>query len=40
MMANYCQSHGARKEALEFLLMAGRKEEAFVIAQTQDEMDA
>lgn len=39
MLANYCESKGQRKEAIEFLMMAGKHEEAFVIAQTTDEMD-
>lgn len=40
MLAEHCEKGGNRKEAIEFMLMAGKKEEAFVIAQSHDEMDA
>jgi len=40
MLAEYCEKSGNRAEAVEFMLMAGKKEEAFVIAQSHDEMDA
>lgn len=39
MVASYCEKRGLRKEAVEFLIMANRKEEAFIIAQTHGEMD-
>lgn len=39
MMALQCERKGSRKEAIEFLMMAGKTEEAFIIAQTNDEMD-
>jgi WD repeat-containing protein 19 len=32
MIANYCETQGAKKEAIEFLVLAGKREEAFVIA--------
>lgn len=34
MIANYCETQGAKKEAIEFLVLAGKREEAFVIAQS------
>lgn len=38
MIANYCEHSGAKKEAIEFLVLAGRRDEAFIIAQTHQEM--
>ena len=32
MIANYCETQGAKKEAIEFLVLAGKREEAFIIA--------
>jgi hypothetical protein len=32
MIANYCEHSGAKKEAIEFLVLAGRRDEAFIIA--------
>jgi WD repeat-containing protein 19 len=32
MIANYCETQGAKKEAIEFLVLGGKREEAFVIA--------
>jgi len=32
MIANYCETQGAKKEAIEFLVRAGKREEAFIIA--------
>jgi WD repeat-containing protein 19 len=32
MVANYCEKKGSKAEAVEFLIMAGKKEEAFAIA--------
>lgn len=40
MVASYCERRGAKAEAIEFLIMAGKKEEAFALAQTHAEMDA
>jgi len=39
MIANWCETHGAKKEAIEFLVLAGKREEAFIIAQSHQEMD-
>jgi WD repeat-containing protein 19 len=39
MIANYCETKGAKKEAIEFLIMAGKRDEAFVIAQSHEEME-
>ena len=39
MIANHCETQGAKKEAIEFLVLAGKREEAFVIAQSHQEMD-
>lgn len=32
MIASHCETQGAKKEAIEFLVLAGKREEAFVIA--------
>lgn len=32
MLANYCEKKGTKKETIEFLILAGKKEEAFVLA--------
>lgn len=39
MIANHCETQGAKKEAIEFLVLAGKREEAFIIAQSHQEMD-
>lgn len=39
MVASYCEKRGSKKDAIEFLLMAGKKEEAFTLAQSHSEMD-
>ena len=39
MVASYCEKRGSKKEAIEFLLMAGKKEEAFILAQSHGEME-
>ena len=39
LLAKHCETLGARKEAIEFRIMAGQREEAFVMAQSHDEMD-
>ena len=38
-MAKYCEKRGYWREAVEFSIMANRKEEAFVMAQSHGEMD-
>ena len=32
MISNYCVKKGEHREAIEFLLLAGKKEEAFLLA--------
>jgi len=32
MIANYCETRGSKKEAIEFLVLGGKREDAFVIA--------
>lgn len=39
MIAQYCETKGAKKEAIEFLILGGKKENAFVIAQSHQEID-
>lgn len=39
MIANYCETRGFKKEAIEFLVLGGKRENAFVIAQSHQEMD-
>ncbi len=39
MVANVCDKRGMKSEAVEFLIMGGKKEEAFIMAQAQGEMD-
>jgi len=39
MIAQYCETKGAKKEAIEFLILGGKRENAFVIAQSHQEMD-
>jgi WD repeat-containing protein 19 len=39
MIAAYCETSGAKREAIEFLVLAGRRDEAFIIAQSHQEMD-
>ena len=39
MISNYCETRGAKKEAIEFLILGGKREEAFIIAQSYHEMD-
>lgn len=39
MVAATCDKRGSKAEAVEFLIMAGKKEEAFTLAQTHGEMD-
>lgn len=39
MIANYCETKGAKKEAIEFLVLGGKRDNAFVIAQSHQEMD-
>jgi hypothetical protein len=33
-IAQYCETKGAKKEAIEFLIVGGKRENAFVIAQS------
>jgi WD repeat-containing protein 19 len=39
MVANYCEKRGMKKDAIEFMIMANRKEEAFILAQSHGEME-
>lgn len=39
MIANYCETKGAKKEAIEFLVLGGQRENAFIIAQSHQQMD-
>lgn len=39
MMADHLEGKGARNEAVEFLVMAGKREDAFVMAQSYDLME-
>lgn len=39
MLANFCELKGSKKEAIEFLVLGGKRENAFVIAQSHQEMD-
>lgn len=39
MIANYCETKGAKKEAIEFLVLGGSRENAFIIAQSHQQMD-
>jgi WD repeat-containing protein 19 len=39
MIATYCEQKGSKKEAIEFLVLGGKRENAFVIAQSHQEMD-
>jgi hypothetical protein len=32
MIANHCEKLGHKKEAIEFLVLAGKRDEAFIIA--------
>jgi hypothetical protein len=32
MIAEWCEKNGAKKEAIEFLVLSGKREEAFIIA--------
>lgn len=32
VIASYCDKRGSKAEAIEFLILAGKKEEAFTIA--------
>lgn len=34
MIATYCEQKGSKKEAIEFLVLGGKRENAFVIAQS------
>lgn len=39
MIADYCAKRGAKKDSIEFLILAGQREEAFQIAERNDDMD-
>lgn len=39
MIAEYCSKRGAKKDSIEFLILAGQREEAFGIAESNDDMD-
>lgn len=39
MIADYCAKRGAKKDSIEFLILAGSKAEAFKIATENEEMD-
>ena len=39
MIAEYCSKRGAKKDSIEFLILAGQREEAFKIAEQNDDMD-
>lgn len=39
MIADFCETKGAKKEAIEFLILGNKRENAFVIAQSHQEMD-
>lgn len=39
MIAKYCETRGFKKEAIEFLVLGGKREEAFIIAQSHQVMD-
>jgi WD repeat-containing protein 19 len=39
LVANYCSKRGMYREAVEYLLLANKKEEAFVLAQSHDQME-
>lgn len=39
MLADYCNEKGNHKEAIEFMLLADRREEAYVMAQSHNEME-
>ena len=39
MLAQYCEKKGTKAEAIEFLLIGGRKDEAFILAQSHGEME-
>ena len=40
ILSNYCVKKGEHAEAIEFLLLAGKKEEAFLLAQSYDEINS
>jgi len=39
MISDYVQNKGAKLESIEFLVLGGKREEAFVLAQSHGEMD-
>lgn len=40
MVAQQCEKRGNKAEAVEFKILAGKKEEAFTLAQSSNQMDA
>ncbi|CAK84014.1 unnamed protein product (macronuclear) [Paramecium tetraurelia] len=40
MVAQYCERRGSKAEAVEFLILAEKKEQAFALAQNYNEMDS
>ncbi|CAD8104509.1 unnamed protein product [Paramecium primaurelia] len=40
MVAQYCERRGSKAEAVEFLILAEKKEQAFALAQNFNEMDS
>ena len=38
MIADYCEKWGAKKDSIEFLILAGSRDDAFKIAKEHDEM--
>lgn len=39
MIAHYCETKGSKSQAIEFLVRGGKRENAFIIAQSHQEMD-
>jgi len=39
MIAHYCETKGSKSQAIEFLVRGGKRDNAFVIAQSHQEMD-
>ena len=39
MIADYCAKRGAKKDSIEFLIMAGSRADAFKLAVDNEEMD-
>ena len=39
MVAGYCEKKGNKKDAIEFLVMADKRDTAFILAQSNNEME-